>query len=494
MEIIKQLISKDKYGLKCPYFLEPKYITIHNTGNSAAAQNEINYMQRNNDATGFHIAVDDQVAILGIPLDRNAWHAGDGSKGTGNRESIGIEICYSTEYGTDRHEKAFYNAVEVTKQLMKQFNIPIENVKQHYDWSKKDCPHRIREDGTWQEFLSLCKEENGGNIEMQSFKEGYQCLSWLGSIVHVYKKKVNQKLGMMSAKGNDAMYAVQNIDKIDNDLTHWAKINCNYFEMANKSIYGLHYGVEQSFTNDFAPKQDDWLVAWLDKDNSMHYDTADNYWLWGKDVQCAFSPAVIMSCDGKVELVSKAVGYSKVTNKTTQSILIELPSNEFAFAVFTGNVNLMQVRDFAKSYGGVMIYALDSGGSAQMISEGTKKRYTGRAIPNVLTFFTGGEQEPVEPSDPVQPAEPTEFPNQELKRITVIKIGLYIRESIGGKIIGFIPEGAYQDFNYIEFVDGMQKDGYQHCKVNGSWTYKGVEYKNKDGFIQYDSSCYLVSE
>lgn len=72
------------------------------------------------------------------------------------------------------------------------------------------------------------------------------------------------------------MCTVQNIDKIDNDLTHWAKINCNYFEIVNKSIYGLYYGIEQSFTNDFAPKREDWLVAWLNKENKMYYDTEIN--------------------------------------------------------------------------------------------------------------------------------------------------------------------------------------------------------------------------
>lgn len=92
-----------------------------------------------------------------------------------------------------------------------------------------------------------------------------------------------------------------------------------------------------------------------------------------------------------------------------------------------------------------------------MISEGVKKSYTERAIPNVLMFFTGEGQEPVNPSNPVKPNVPTVFPYQDLKRITVIKIGLYIRESIGSKNIGFILEGAYQDFNNIEFVDVCKK-------------------------------------
>ncbi|SJZ57475.1 peptidoglycan recognition protein family protein [Anaerorhabdus furcosa] len=249
MEIIQQLISQDKYGLKCPYVLNPKYITIHNTGNNASAQNEINYMKKNLSNTSFHIAVDDKVAILGIPLNRNAWHAGDGSKGIGNRESIGIEICYSTDYSSDRHSKAFYNAIEVTKQLMIEFNIPIENVRQHYDWSKKNCPHRIRKEGTWKKFLSLCCE-----------------------------------------------------------------------------------------------------------------------------------------------------------------------------------------------------------------------------------------------------AESIETHEQKLKRIRVEKEGLYIREKVNGEIIGFIPENSFQDFDLIMFVKGIQSDGFQHCKVQGSWIYNGLSYENKIGDIQFDSRVYSIEE
>ncbi len=45
----------------------------------------------------FHIAVDDKEAVQGIPLERNAWHCGDGG-GNGNRKSIGVEICYSLSW------------------------------------------------------------------------------------------------------------------------------------------------------------------------------------------------------------------------------------------------------------------------------------------------------------------------------------------------------------------------------------------------------------
>lgn len=46
-----------------------------------------------------HFALGDIEVIQGIPLNRNAWHSGDGTNGTGNRKSIAVEICYSKSGG-----------------------------------------------------------------------------------------------------------------------------------------------------------------------------------------------------------------------------------------------------------------------------------------------------------------------------------------------------------------------------------------------------------
>lgn len=91
----KNFVSEAKYALKCPNHMDAEYITIHNTANDASAANEISYMIGNTSSTSFHFAVDDKEVIQGLPLNRNAWHTGDGTNGTGNRKSIGVEICYS---------------------------------------------------------------------------------------------------------------------------------------------------------------------------------------------------------------------------------------------------------------------------------------------------------------------------------------------------------------------------------------------------------------
>jgi N-acetylmuramoyl-L-alanine amidase CwlA len=123
-----------------------KYITIHNTANDASARNELVYMRDNNNVTSFHVAVDDVQALQGIPFNRNAWHAGDGEDGTGNRESIAIEICYSKSGGA-KYNKAVENAVEIVARIMKAQGIPASNIRYHKNWSGKNCPHRLIADG-----------------------------------------------------------------------------------------------------------------------------------------------------------------------------------------------------------------------------------------------------------------------------------------------------------------------------------------------------------
>ena len=160
MQIKKQLVPKNKWNIKCPNTMKPQYITVHNTANDASAANEIAYMTRNNHATSYHYAVDNKEIIQAVPDNRNAWHCGDGT-GKGNMTSIGVEICYSKS-GGERYVKAEENAVQLVAYLLKKHKLPISRVKQHNFWSGKDCPHRIRKEGRWGEFLKRVEKEMQG--------------------------------------------------------------------------------------------------------------------------------------------------------------------------------------------------------------------------------------------------------------------------------------------------------------------------------------------
>ena len=153
MDIIQNLVDKSKYGIKCPNSMKATRIVVHETANDASAENEINYMRTNDKESSFHFAVDDKQAVQGIPLDRNAWHAGDGN-GKGNREGIAVEICYSKS-GGERWQKSVDNAAKLIAQLLNERVWGIDKVTKHQDYSGKNCPHRILSDYGWNNFLNL---------------------------------------------------------------------------------------------------------------------------------------------------------------------------------------------------------------------------------------------------------------------------------------------------------------------------------------------------
>ncbi|OTY84001.1 N-acetylmuramoyl-L-alanine amidase, partial [Bacillus thuringiensis serovar subtoxicus] len=152
------------------------------------------YMIRNDNQVSFHIAVDDKEAVQGIPLERNAWHTGDGN-GNGNRKSIGVEICYSLS-GGDRYYKAEDNAAIVVAQLMKQYNIPISKVRTHQSWSGKYCPHRMLDEGRWNSFIERVQNayNGGGNNMKWTMKSG-------GLGVNL-AQEIMDKLAEFKVKGN----------------------------------------------------------------------------------------------------------------------------------------------------------------------------------------------------------------------------------------------------------------------------------------------------
>ena len=169
---IDQAMPANKKSLKQPYAMTPRFITIHNTSNSAPAKNEVSYMQGNNAQTGFHVAIDETYVIKCADFNRNTWHAGDGTYGTGNRQSIGIEICRSTG-SLELFKKAEQNCAEYVAKLLKEYGWDISRVKRHKDWSGKYCPHKTMDLG-WDRFINMVKAEldklygkthaNGSNV------------------------------------------------------------------------------------------------------------------------------------------------------------------------------------------------------------------------------------------------------------------------------------------------------------------------------------------
>lgn len=123
-----------------------KYIVIHDTGNTskgADAEAHYKYFNGGNRGASAHYFVDDKQCIQIIEDSNTAWHVGDGKGAYGitNQNSIGIEICINADCN---YLTAVSNAVDLTKQLMKKYNIPADRVVRHYDASRKSCPNSMK--------------------------------------------------------------------------------------------------------------------------------------------------------------------------------------------------------------------------------------------------------------------------------------------------------------------------------------------------------------
>lgn len=155
--IIRQMpLDTGKYSLKSPYTMNPQGYCIHNTANNASANNEVAYMNRNDQSTSFHYAIDDIEVVQAIPESRNAFHALDGN-GIGNRGHIAIEICYSTG-DMDKFSKSEENCAKFLATRLRERGWGIDRVKKHQDFSGKYCPHKTLDLG-WERFLNLVREQ-----------------------------------------------------------------------------------------------------------------------------------------------------------------------------------------------------------------------------------------------------------------------------------------------------------------------------------------------
>lgn len=166
---VADFISAAKYSLKCPYTMSPQFIVVHNTANDAGAVNEIAFMKNSDAQTSFHFAIDDAEVRQGLPLNRNAWHAGDGENGRGNRRGIAVEICYSAS-GGEKFKKAEENAAKYIASLLKEYGWGIDRVKKHQDFSGKYCPHRTLDMG-WERFLKLIDKYMSEDIKTEELTQ-----------------------------------------------------------------------------------------------------------------------------------------------------------------------------------------------------------------------------------------------------------------------------------------------------------------------------------
>lgn len=189
--------------------MKPTHITIHETDNpgkgaDAEAHAKLQY-NGNSRTASWHFSVDDKEIYQSIPTNEEAFHAGDGRNGPGNKTSIAIEICVNSD---GDFTKAKENAAWLVNYLMEKHDIPLSNVVQHNKWSGKNCPRNIRAQG-WDKFISLVKGSET-NVSASKTVQSMYDLSYM---------KDYKLIGIRSSK---------HTNEITDKVTQYMEANANF--------------------------------------------------------------------------------------------------------------------------------------------------------------------------------------------------------------------------------------------------------------------------
>lgn len=134
-----------------------KYIVIHYVGATGGAKDNCNYFLNTYRGASAHYFVGHNGEIWQCVDDADvAWHCGANKYNHAycrNSNSIGIELCCRKNGNWYFENKTVDSAVELTKMLMKKYNIPASNVIRHYDVTGKVCPEPfVRDTNAWKNF------------------------------------------------------------------------------------------------------------------------------------------------------------------------------------------------------------------------------------------------------------------------------------------------------------------------------------------------------
>ena len=137
-----------------------KYIVLHETGNTAKGSNAAahsNFLLHNNSSTtSWHYTVDDHEIYHHIPDHEVAWHASDRLNNPGgNLNGIGVELCVNED---GDFEKTFDNAARLVAYLLQEYDLSLQDIKQHADFVDKNCPEHIRDENRMDEFRNLVSD------------------------------------------------------------------------------------------------------------------------------------------------------------------------------------------------------------------------------------------------------------------------------------------------------------------------------------------------
>lgn len=233
--------------------VEIRYIVIHDTGNAnkgAGAIAHRNYVENNKRGASAHYFVDDKVIVqyVGDSFAAHAVGDGHGRYGITNQNSLNVEMCINSD---GNYAKTYKNTVELTKNLMKKFNIPIERVVRHYDASRKNCPGHMSKNNwkAWWQFKEDIKKPIEWEIDLS--KDGV-----FGSDSKVIEKDYFSTNGLKIIETTpDKIYIQQLGGKTLRQVGAYG-INGTFFDTKNPELASSTWGIAINKSKPIGPNAD----------------------------------------------------------------------------------------------------------------------------------------------------------------------------------------------------------------------------------------------
>lgn len=220
-----------------------EYIVIHYVGAVSSALNNAKYFKTTYRGASAHYFVDEKDIYRVVEDKDNAWHSGANKYKHAkcrNSNSIGIEMCcYKNGNTLDVSEKVVARTIELTKELMAKYNIPVENVLRHYDVTGKNCPApMVSNPARWNDFKSKLTNTTAKKSIEEVAQEVINGLWGTGSERRTRLTNAGYNYNLVQSKVNDLLM----VSKIE----YYPKCKATYLSIT-KALDSI--GVDSSLAN-----------------------------------------------------------------------------------------------------------------------------------------------------------------------------------------------------------------------------------------------------
>lgn len=248
MEIIKDITNTNR---TISNNRKIEYLVMHYVGAVSTARNNASYFKNTYRGASAHYFVDDNEVVQVVEDKDIAWHCGNDIYycGARNSNSLSIEMCcYRMSNGNlNITADTEARAIELAKELMKKYNIKIENVVRHYDVTRKNCPApMVESEDRWNEFKKKLQSQSTDTEETTSNFTEYEkrVRNWQDTMNLDYNSglELDGSFGPACKKEALEHYLYYKIPTIKNEHVKVIQVNLNR--------YGYNLDLDRSFGPD----------------------------------------------------------------------------------------------------------------------------------------------------------------------------------------------------------------------------------------------------